>query len=316
MLFITGGLGFIGMHATREFVLNGEKVAVSQHRTVRDKALLEEYFGGKVTVAPLDMTDGAGVLDTFSRLGVTSVVHLLAPPPGIWTPSEEYRANMIGLLNLLEAGEKLKLSRITLASSQAVYAGLPRGPFRESQRLRMQGSNPTEAFKKAEEVLAGHYADRAGMNVVLARLAGIYGPGYHSMVNLPSRICHAAVKGRAFSATGPDGSPTQYEADEQDLCYVKDAARGLRLLHSAPKLRHRVYNIGSGLPVRADAIVAATRKAVPGFDVKLAPGSRPGGRTNVYMDISRVRRDAGYEPQYDIDRGIGDYVSWLKNHPE
>lgn len=316
MLLVIGGLGFIGTHAAKEFADHGEQVAVTYHRNPRPPELLDELFGGRVTIAPLDMADGAAVQTTFEKLGIDSVVNLLAPPPGgQWSPSEEYRANIVGLLNLLEAGERVGLRRITIASSIAVYHALEEGPFHEDQYLPLASNNTTEAFKKAEEILAGHYADRAGLDVVFARLSGIYGPLYHSIINLPARLCHAAVKGRPPNLVR-DGKPFRSAEDEDDLCYVKDTVRALRLLHEAPKLQHRAYNVGNGYATKSREVLAAVQKAVPGFSEELPAGRSPGSQVNRYFDISRIHTELGFQPEYEVDRGIADYVAWLRTHEE
>ncbi len=57
----------------------------------------------------------------------------------------------------------------------------------------------------------------------------------------------------------------------------------------------------------------AIRKAVPGFDAELPAGHYPGGpQTLWYMDIARLREDTGFEPQFDIEAGIADYIDWLR----
>jgi nucleoside-diphosphate-sugar epimerase len=37
---------------------------------------------------------------------------------------------------------------------------------------------------------------------------------------------------------------------------------------------------------------------------------------NPVMDLSRIRQDVGYEPEYDIDSGIAAYVDHLKRYPQ
>jgi UDP-glucose 4-epimerase len=32
----------------------------------------------------------------------------------------------------------------------------------------------------------------------------------------------------------------------------------------------------------------------------------------VWLDISRLRQDTGYEPAYDTERSVADYVGWLR----
>ena len=38
-------------------------------------------------------------------------------------------------------------------------------------------------------------------------------------------------------------------------------------------------------------------------------------RPNTYMEITRIKEDVGYRPQYDIQRGVEEYIEWLRNHP-
>jgi len=313
MLLIVGGSGFIGMHAAREFLDSGEQVAATRYRTQRAPELLEELHGGRdrVTFVQLDMTDSAAVQATFERLGVTSVLNLLAPPPGAWTASEDYRANMFGLLHLLEAGERAGVRRITMASSVTVYAGLPRGPFRETQRFALETRSPTEAFKKAEEILGLHYAARTGLDLRFARLSIIYGPLYHSLRNFPSRVAHAAAKARPL-----DLASAGHAADAIDACYVKDVVHGLRLLHNTPKLSHTIYNLGSGLATTNEAVVQAARQVVPSFRLDLPAGSSKGAPVNPAADIKRAQHDFGYAPRFDIAQGLVAYIDWLQRHPE
>src|SRR5262249_29076836 len=145
---------------------------------------------------------GAAVLDVVRRHKVTGIIHLAVPGLGRLTPDEEFRSNMFGLFNVLHASREAGVRRLTLASSTAVYSGVPEGPFHEEMPLRMEANNATEAYKKGFEVLGLFYASQTGMDVVSARISGIYGPLYHSMANLTSRLTHAAVKGEQPNFSG------------------------------------------------------------------------------------------------------------------
>ena len=59
----------------------------------------------------------------------------------------------------------------------------------------------------------------------------------------------------------------------------------------------------------------AVRAVVPEAEIELLPGAGSGARTDAYMDGARAVEDAGYEPQYDIERGVADYIDWLRAHP-
>ncbi|MBO0713819.1 MAG: NAD(P)-dependent oxidoreductase [Acidimicrobiales bacterium] len=314
MILLTGGMGFIGLHTARALVDQGSEVVITRFRATREPEFIKEHLGGKVALETMDVTDLGRVFEVMHRHQVESVVHLAVPGLGALTPAEDARVNIGGLINVLEASRILGVKRVSLASSVAVYAGSPLRPHREDDPLPIRSPNPTCAFKKSWEILGGHFAERTGIEVVALRIGGIYGPLYHSMANLPSRLVHAAVRGRDPDFAGARGG-TPYREDATDLCYVKDCARGIALVHLAPALEHRVYNLSGGRPVTNGELAAAVERAVPGahFELRSRPGEAPSPAS---LDISRVSGELGYEPAFPLDQAIPDYVAWLESHDE
>jgi nucleoside-diphosphate-sugar epimerase len=217
---------------------------------------------------------------------------------------------------VLEAARTFGLRRVSLGSSVAVYGGLPAGPFREDVGLPVPSPTQVSAFKKGMEIHAHYYAAQAKLDVVALRIASIYGPFYYSMHNPIGRLCHAAVKNVDPDFTDrPDGKI--FEDDEADWTYVKDVARGIQMLHTAPTLSHRVYNIGSGRATSNKDILEAVRRAVPGAKCAvLKPGRTPGNARNPATDLSRIKGDTGYEPEHTLEKGIAAYIEWLRAHPQ
>jgi len=314
MLLITGGMGFIGLHTARCFLDAGQDVVLTHFKTRREPDFIRDELGKRAMVESLDVADWSAVQQVMQRYQIDGIVHLAVPGLGALSAADEYRTNTQGLLNVLEAGRQASVKRVTIASSIAVYGGLTQGPFTEDDRLPLQSTTPTEAYKKSEEVLGLHYAQRTGLDVLFGRLGGIYGPLYHSMANLPSRLTHAAVQGRPPDFTGMRGQPVADQAN--DLCYVKDCARGVQLLHMGSDLKHRVYNIGGGRAVTNRELAEAVNAAVPGANIQLEPGRDPRAQQDRYMDLTRAREDLGYEPRYDITAAIADYVAWLRGNPQ
>src|SRR5262249_5808274 len=183
--------------------------------------------------------------------------------------------------------------------------------FLEDALLPIASGNPTETFKKAWEILALHFASRTGLEIISMRIGGIWGPLYHSMANLPSRLVHAAVK-----ETDPDLASSRggvpFADDGSDMCYVKDCAQGIQRLTLTEQLHHKIYNIGSGRPTTNGELLAAVKHAVLGCTLTLQEGRGPRWRPDVYMDISRLQADTGYEPKYTVETGVQDYVAWLQ----
>jgi UDP-glucose 4-epimerase len=314
MILITGGMGFIGLHTAKRCIDAGEQVVLTQFHVRREPDFIKDELGGRAKVDVLDVTDGDAVREVVRKHGVDSIIHLAVPGLGALTPSEEFRTNTEGLINILDAGKEANVRRVSLASSLAVYGGVKQGPWKEDIPLPIESHNPTEAYKKTFEILGLFYAEQTKMDVVSLRIGGIYGPLYHSMANLPSRLAHAAVKGEPPQLTGRGGAAMG--GDYGDMCYVKDCAQGIQRVHMAGELPHRLYNIGSGRATQNAELAAAVNKAVPSANINLPEGSSGRGGPNSYCDISQTAGDTGYKPEYTIETGIADYVNWLRSNPE
>lgn len=315
MILVTGGMGFIGLHTARRFLDSGESVVVTHYRVRRAPDFIADELGKRLAVETLDVTSPHDVVEVVRKHNVTGIVHLAVPGLAALSPAEEYRVNMAGLINVLEAGRLLGVRRVSVASSVTVYTGLPAGPFREDVALPLDSRSSTEAYKKAWETLALFYGNQTGLDVQLLRLGGIYGPLYHSMANLASRLCHAAVRSRPLDlASGRGGVP--FAEDESDWCYVKDCALGIQLAQGVENPAHRIYNVGGGSTVTNVELLEAVAQAARGFQASFQPGRNPRARPNTYMDLAQVSQEVGYTPQYDIRKGIADYASWLREHEE
>jgi UDP-glucose 4-epimerase len=136
------------------------------------------------------------------------------------------------------------------------------------------------------------------------------------MHNPIGRMCHAAVKDveRDFSDR-PDKSI--FADDQGDWTYVQDVARGIQMVHTAGTLRHRVYNIGSGRATSHQEVFEAVRQVVPDARcTALKPGQTPNAPTNPAEDLSRIKADVGYEPEYTLEMGVAAYIDWLQSYPQ
>jgi UDP-glucose 4-epimerase len=310
MQLITGGMGFIGLHTARAFLDAGESVVVSRHKTTRRPSFLDGEWDKCLFAEPLDLADERGAIGLVEKHEVTGIIHLVVPALAALTAAEEFDVNMTGLRNILEAARIGGVKRIAIASSVAVYAGLKEGPFTEDMNLPVASGNPTEAYKKSFEILAGHYADRTGIEIIFLRIGGIYGPLYHSLSNLPARLVHAAIQG-VPGPLPPLRRPDPHADDPTDACYVKDCAAAIQLLQSAPSLSHRIYNVSAGLAAVSGDFVSALKARLPDAEAELKPGRGPRGRANALMDITRLVAETGFKAGYDASAGIADYVDWL-----
>ena len=315
MILIVGGMGFIGLNTALRLVEVGQKVVITQHSAHRVPKLLEAEVGSRVFTARMDVSNPYEVFEVVRRHRVESIINLMAPPARSVSTQADYQLYTAGLQNVMEAARTFGLRRVSLGSSVGVYAGIPAGPYREDIPLPVQSPTQVSAFKKGMEMHAHYYAAQAKLDVIALRIASIYGPLYYSMHNPIGRICHAAVKGgEPDFSDRPDGKI--FEGDQADWTYVKDVARGIQMLHTAEKLSHRIYNIGTGRATSNRDIVDAAQKAVPGARcAALKPGRAPTASSNPATDLSRIKADVGYEPAYTLETGIAAYIDWLRTNP-
>jgi len=151
-VLITGGMGFVGLHAARCFLDAGSRVLLTRYRTWRAPDILAAELGGDhLAVEQVDLADGWALLEVVRRYGVRSLLHLAGPPLDT-PPAAAYTAALTGLINVLEAARQQGLERVTVASSIAVYAGCPRppatrsGPSRRRSRRWRWTMAPTPAW--------------------------------------------------------------------------------------------------------------------------------------------------------------------------
>jgi UDP-glucose 4-epimerase len=314
VILITGGLGSIGSHTARGLLDLGESVVLTAHRSTQLPEYLADEPGGRVVVEPLDTTDEAVFLDIGKRHEITGIVHLAAGRYDLPDPVEYLRAETLGLLNALNAARAWGVRRFSVASTISAYIGVDGIPWREDSPLPVLAPHQIPVFKKTAELFTALVGDGGGFGTVSLRIGTIWGP-----LGLPDspffalpRLLSAAVRGESPDLTPP--RPLAYADDATDLCYVKDCGRAIALLMTAERLNHRIYNVSSGRLVRYSEVAAAISAAVPGADITLPAGRNPGRPPDNYLDITRLREDTGFQPEYDVERAVPHYVDWLRRH--
>jgi UDP-glucose 4-epimerase len=317
MILITGGLGFIGSHTTRALLDLGESCVLVQRRPPAVPAEFASEAGRRIFVEQADLADGPALLEIGRRHKITGIVHLAGSvpwPPGAFEPVDGARRAVDSLVNVVEAARVWEVPRVGVASTIGVYGGVTEPPpYREDMPLPMTSGHVIPAFKKIGELLSGYLSAATGIEIVNYRISGIWGPLARpaSPFFAAPQFVHAAVNGVA-----PDLSALYspaYAGQGLDLCYVKDCGRAIALLQLSEQLSYGTYNIGTGRLTTYGELAAAIRKVIPGAQTDLCDGRDPDGPVqDIYLDISRLRQDTGFQPGYDVERGAADYIGWLR----
>ncbi|MEU4679111.1 NAD(P)-dependent oxidoreductase [Micromonospora sp. NPDC023737] len=309
-VLVTGGTGFIGSHTVRALLDQGEECVLMQRRATGLPPVLADT---QVAIERGDVADLPTLLDLGTRHKITGIVHLAGSMPwpvGADEPIPATRRALGGLLNIFQAAQEWGVRRVGVASTIGVYHGLSvDGALREDLPLPMNSSHVIPTFKKIGELLDDWLAPAAGLDVVNYRISGTWGPGGHEdpFFAAPALI-HAAARGTELDLSSQAGTP--YAEDALDLCYVKDTARAIALLHLTDKLNHRTYNVASGRATSNADVIAAIKTVVPSADLTLP--SRGSASPASWLDITRLHEDTGYVPSYDTERAAADYMAWLR----
>ena len=315
MIMITGGMGFLGASLAKILCDAGHKILLTVHKQKELATFLESYRDKNLFIAPLDITDLGEVEKTIQAHGITSIIHAASVYEGKGTLYEAMRVNIIGTINILEASVGKGISRVTAISTEAVYQGLKqKEPLREDQLLHVESDRYIPGTKRAEENLALLYAAKTNLDILLVRASRIYGPlaaGARSPIRL---IAESAIRNKACDLPHVD------EDEGHDNIYVKDCARGVVMIHTAKRLNHRIYNLGFGQLTTfgqiRDAVLKVFRNAqiVLGKNLGDVTATKSPLDINACLDIARIREELGFQPEYDIDKGIRAYIAWLRDN--
>jgi nucleoside-diphosphate-sugar epimerase len=169
--------------------------------------------------------------------------------------------------------------------------------------------------KVASEAVCRRYRLLYGMKAVSGRVCATYGP-----MERPTRsrqgmsaICELArafLEGRPARVRGLDIART--------WTHVYDIAGELVALLKAPQHSYDAYNISYGVAYTLEEVLGTFQKIEPGFrwevagpdepaDVAYGPQNQRGS-----LLIDRIRQDTGYEPRFDLESGLRDYLGWVR----
>ena len=308
MILVTGGSGFIGSHTVRALHGLGEPSVVMQRRSGQVPAYLADLpvVAEQADVADLDSLRAIG-----ERHEITGIVHLAGypAPRGTVGGIEATQGLLDGLLNIARVAAEWGVRRVSLASTIGVYGGIQHtGPLTEDLPVLLTAPHPIPRSKKIAELLGEQLAEATGTEIVNLRISGTWGPlGHEDPFFAAPALIHAAASGKPLDLSGLLIPP--HMGDGLDLCYVKDTGRAIALAQLAGHLQYRTYNVASGRVTTNAEVIAAIREAVPEAELDLPPGAdRPGAA----LDITRLRQDTGFEPEYDTVRAAADYIAWLR----
>lgn len=334
-ILVTGGCGFLGSHVCEYYVKKGWQVVsydnMTKHELLRTGFAAEaarnfnwNYLKGLgVTMVKADVRDYEELLDYAQ--GCNYIVHTAAQPAMTisWEdPRLDMTSNVIGTFNVLEAARALKIP-VACCATVHVYGNLINNTLKEDTRRyvrdpqgidehhpTLEGTiTPLHASKGAGDIYIKTYIDTYKLEAASFRLTGIYGTRQFGGED------HGWVANFSIRAV-MDWPLTIYGTGKQlrDIIYATDVCEAFDAFYKTRKAG--IYNIGGG-PKTAISLIECIdvideingRKS----NVKFSP-ERLGDLRYFVCDITKARRELGWEPKILPPEGIGMLMDWVKEN--
>ena len=294
-VLVTGGAGFVGSNLAKRLLADGHAVTIFDDFSSGDFRNLVSFAGDIVTADSADPT-------SLSHLPPFQLIFHQASITDTTVLDQRIMMhnNVEAFRQLLELAVKWK-ARVVWASSAATYGRGP-SPNRESQTpepLNVYGYS-----KLAMERLAESFAPRLAHPIVGLRYFNVYGPGeqhkgkFASMIHQLARQMRAGKRPRIFT----DGQ------QKRDFVYIDDAIAAN--LAGAVATTTGVFNVGSGAAASFNQVVEQLNRVLK-TDLQPDYFDNPYDffQTHTEADLSHSRKVLGYNPRYDLPRGVDAYYA-------
>ncbi|MFI7543579.1 NAD-dependent epimerase/dehydratase family protein [Actinoplanes sp. NPDC049599] len=252
-----------------------------------------------------DLIDGdhRGLVQVIRDSTPTAIVSCVGRLGG--TDAELIRGNTLVATKLLEAATAVRPGvRLVRLGSAGEYGAVPHG------HAVTEDAPPHPVAAYGVSHLAGtrlfQLAGESGIvDAVSLRVFNPIGPGMSAETMLGS----AAGKIRTALATGAGEITLGPLAAYRDFVDVRDLAAVVPAVLRADRLRHRVFNVGSGRAVRAREAVRLLAEAA-GYRGEIrerGAGPRRSATVDwIQADVRRAREELGWVPGHDLATSIKD----------
>lgn len=303
---VTGGTGFVGANLVRHLLQHGHEVGLLVRET-HDPWRLEDV-ADRLRWIRAGLDDSAGLESAVSGFKPHWVFHLAAYGAYSWQADAAtiLKTNVVGTANMLAACLKAGFEAFVNTGSSSEY-GLKDHAPRENEVLE---PNSTYAVAKAAATLYCTQTGRAtGAKIATLRLYSAYGPWEEPRRFIPQLIARGLE-----GALPPLASPET----ARDYVFVNDVCDAYMRVAGGSFESGKVYNVGTGIQTTLRQAVALARRLL-GITLEPIWGSMPdrGWDTETWVaDSSSLRRDLGWRPAVDLEKGVRLTAEWLRANPD
>ena len=306
-VLVTGGAGFIGSHVADRLLAEGCEVHVMDdlsggvRENVPEGAVLHEI--------DIRSPDAAAL---FGEHEFAALCHLAAQMDvrkSVADPKFDADVNVLGLLNLLEAGRQSGLEKVAFASTGGAIYGEPdpavndAGPQPESHPTRPM--SPYGITKLVSEHYLRFYAQTYGLETAALRFGNVYGPRQnpHGEAGVVAIFAQRLLRGEPITING-EGTQTR------DYVFVGDVVRAF--VAALGREGSGVYNVGTGVETDVNALFRHINHFTGAGAEEVHGPAKPGEQQRSVLDISHTSEALDWRPEVDVETGLGRTVEWFK----
>ncbi len=297
---VTGGAGFIGSHLVDALIARGDRVTVIDDLSSGKAENLDQALAGGARLEVAEVANIEAIAALFAVAAPELVFHLAAQIDvrhSVSHPDRDARTNILGTIAVLEAARRYGARRLVFSSTGGgLYGDAELLPTPEDYPIRPLA--PYGQGKLAAEGYCELYAALHGLSTVSLRYGNVYGSrqDIHGEAGAVAIFCGDLIDGRAPTVFG-DGRQTR------DWIEASDVVRA-NLLAADSQVTGPV-NIGNGRETSVLDVLAAvgevSERTLP--DPVFKP-ARPGEVRRSCLDVSRARRELGWEAQVGLRDGV------------
>ena len=311
IVLVTGGAGFIGSHLVDALLRRGDTVAILDNFSSGKRENIAGALAAGARLFEGDILDARFVSETVDTVVPDTIVHLAAQGEvqrSIHQPAFDATVNVVGTVNVLEAGRATGLHRFVLASTGgAIYGEGEEIKLPAAESAALDTLCPYGQSKLAGEQYLGLYRRMYGLSSVALRFANVYGPrqnpkGEAGVVAIFGELLLKQERPVVFG----DGTQTR------DYVFVDDLIRAI--VSAIDSDLQDPVNIGTGVETsllavieglgRADRELGLTgRPGGPDFEPVFEAG-RPGEVRRIAIDSARAGRELDWSATTSLDDGL------------
>ncbi|MFB6356714.1 MAG: NAD-dependent epimerase/dehydratase family protein [bacterium] len=306
---ITGGAGFIGSHIVQSAIDNYSRVIVADDFSTGHRINLEP-FEGDIEIQEVDIRNKSRMRDILSN--VDEIFHQAAMPSvprSMEQPVVSTDITFMGTLKLFQTAQEVGVERIVYASSSSVYGDQPELPKQES--MDPMPESPYAAAKLSCEVFAEVYADKFSIDTIGLRYFNVFGPRQDPESD------YAAVIPAFIRAFLGENCPEIYGDGEQsrDFTYVSDVVQA-NFCAMESGIPGKVYNVGYNDRMTVNELAQVIKDYTGASSEVNYEDPRPGDVRHSQADVSELKSDTGFSPNYTVREGLKETINWFRNHPD